>query len=79
MGDASYSMYLTHPFITQFFNKISDYLHASGVLSVVLILICCITVFATAQIIHRTAEIPLTNFARYLLGTRRLKPSASVA
>ena len=81
LGAASYSIYLTHFFVTQFVIKIVDRIHpaapaaifGSGVL-------CFALVVGVGVVMHRKVELPLSAFARRLLGGRsRPLPTAAIA
>lgn len=78
IGDASYSMYLTHPFVTQTFEKIGVRLHARGLLSCALMIGCVAAVLLTAQIVHRAVELPVINLVRRWWGGRRVPTSRPV-
>jgi exopolysaccharide production protein ExoZ len=74
-GDASYSLYLVHPFITQAFQKLFAVTRGGAALAALLILFCLITTLLAAQCVHFMIERPLTRWARGILGAVRLKPS----
>jgi peptidoglycan/LPS O-acetylase OafA/YrhL len=75
LGDASYSMYLTHPFVAQLFLKLFSGVASHGLGSVLLILLCLAAVMAVALAVHRWVELPLTRAARHLMG---IKPRPKV-
>jgi len=70
LGDASYSMYLTHPFVVQVFQKLFAGFASHGLFSLALILLCLVAVMAVALLVHRLVEVPLTRWARHLMGIR---------
>ncbi len=72
VGDASYVLYLSHPYIAQLFTKLTARLHPTGLLSIALILICLGLVVAAALALHAWLERPLWRLARRLLMTERL-------
>jgi len=79
VGDASYSMYLTHPFVTQTFEKICIRLQARGIASFFLMAGCVAAVLLTAQIIHRVVELPIVNMIRRWWSDRSTRASRQVA
>lgn len=70
LGDASYSMYLTHPFVVQVFQKLLSGLVTHGLFSLLLIALSIAAVMATALGVHKMVEVPLTRMVRHLLGIR---------
>jgi len=70
LGDASYSMYLTHPFVVQIFQKLLSGLVTHGLFSLLLIALSIGAVMATALAVHRMVEVPLTRMARHVMGIR---------
>jgi exopolysaccharide production protein ExoZ len=74
-GDASYSLYLIHPFITQAFQKLFVVTRGGAALAGLLIVACLVTTLLAAQFVHFMVERPLTRWARSILGTIRLKPA----
>lgn len=70
LGDASYSMYLTHPFVVQIFQKVFAHFATHALVSLALIAACVAAVAATALMVHRWVELPLTHAARQLMGIR---------
>ena len=76
IGNASYSIYLTHPFITQIFQKFGARFHTTGLASAALIIAGLITVCVVGYGFHIAVERPTTAFARRVLGARRLRPVA---
>jgi len=79
VGDASYSMYLTHPFVTQIFEKICVRLQAQGVAAVFLLVGCVAAVLLTAQIGHRVVELPVINMIRRWWSDRGGRAARQVA
>jgi exopolysaccharide production protein ExoZ len=71
LGAASYSIYLTHFFATQVITKIADHLGHPGILMVAGVLVAGFALVAVTGIaVHRAIELPLTAYARWLLGGR---------
>jgi exopolysaccharide production protein ExoZ len=69
LGDASYSIYLTHFFVTQTCVKLAERLQIkSGIFLVVMFLIALVGVGIVGVLTHLFIEKPLTNVARRLLG-----------
>ena len=69
LGDASYSIYLTHFFVTQTCVKFAERLQIkSGIFLVVMFLIALVGVGIVGVLTHLFIEKPLTNVARRLLG-----------
>jgi peptidoglycan/LPS O-acetylase OafA/YrhL len=75
VGDASYALYLSHPWVTQIFEKLGARFHATGLVSIGLIFLTFCTVIVLAYAIHKTIEAPLSRFARKCLVTKKLAPS----
>ena len=67
LGDASYSLYLTHPFATQAAKKAFPHLPASGASAWLTIGIACAAAVVLAMLSYRYLEKPGTRFARNLL------------
>jgi exopolysaccharide production protein ExoZ len=74
-GNASYSLYLVHPFITQAFQKLFVATRGGAALATLLIIVCLITTLLAAQFVHLMIERPMTRAVRNILGAVRLKPS----
>jgi peptidoglycan/LPS O-acetylase OafA/YrhL len=74
VGNASYSIYLTHPFITQMFQKLGVRLHTTGLASIALIVGALITACVVGYAFHVGVEKPLTAKLRRLMHARRLRP-----
>jgi exopolysaccharide production protein ExoZ len=73
LGDASYVLYLCHPFVTQAVQKFAMKLEPQGVVSVGLIGLTLILVCLLALAVHRWVEKPISDVARRLLLARSLK------
>jgi peptidoglycan/LPS O-acetylase OafA/YrhL len=73
LGAASYSMYLSHPFVTQVFQKAAVVLNAQGAVAAALLAMAVACVILVALLVHYFVEKPLTTGARRLVGARRLK------
>jgi len=71
IGDASYSLYLFHPYVLKVFNKVFHVFDAPGVLAYVMVPVsiglCC----AVAIAVYRLVELPLTRWLRVRLIDRR--------
>jgi len=74
VGDASYILYLSHPYVTQSVQKLAAQLNPTGALSVALIVGCFAVVIAVAIVLHRAVERPLSRWARRALFAQRLPP-----
>ena len=74
VGNASYILYLSHPFVTQSFQKIGEHLHSSGIKSAILIVLCCLAIICVALLLHHFIEKPLSRVAKQVLCARRLPP-----
>ncbi|MBF8780083.1 acyltransferase family protein [Pseudomonas fulva] len=74
LGDASYSLYLFHPYVLKVFNKVFHVFDAPGLLAYVMtpvsIGLCCLV----AICIYRLVELPMTQWLRVLFIDRR-KPA----
>jgi peptidoglycan/LPS O-acetylase OafA/YrhL len=64
VGDASYSLYLFHPYVIQLFTKMSGAFSGSGVLAyfmaVLVIVLCCVL----SVISYKYLERPITEYLR---------------
>ncbi len=84
LGDASYAIYLSHPFLTVAMLLLVARLPATPVVAVLTILITLLFAAVTGWLIHRYVERPLTTAARRLLlpgnaaARRWTGPSASL-
>ena len=71
IGDASYSLYLFHPYVLKVFNKIFHVFDTPGALAYVMtpvsIGLCCVV----AICIYRLVELPLTHWLRAIFIDRR--------
>lgn len=81
LGNASYSIYLTHPFVTQTLQKLGQRLAPSPALTLVLIAVTLLAVTALGIITHLLVERPLTRVVkklgdRLVAGERRPAPAA---
>jgi peptidoglycan/LPS O-acetylase OafA/YrhL len=68
LGDASYSMYLTHPFVVQTFQRLFASAGGNSLVSTLFIGLCLVAVMALALVVHRMIEVPLTRLARHVMG-----------
>ncbi|KIC26016.1 hypothetical protein GC1_14080 [Leisingera sp. ANG1] len=73
LGEASYSIYLTHFFVTQFFAKIIKGLDAGPGLALIAFAASIIAAAAAGVLFHKIVEAPVT---RSLSGTRSKKDKA---
>ncbi|MHC8319034.1 acyltransferase family protein [Pseudomonas sp. LB3P31] len=64
IGDASYSLYLFHPYVLKVFNKVFHVFDAPGALAYVMtpvsIILCCIVAVG----VYRLVELPMTHWLR---------------
>ena len=71
IGDASYSLYLFHPYVLKVFNKVFHVFDAPGPLAYLMtpvsIILCCIV----AIVIYRLVELPMTRWLRAMFIDRR--------
>ncbi|MBO9710388.1 MAG: acyltransferase [Caulobacter sp.] len=63
MGDASYALYLTHPFVVQAATKAAQKLHAES-LAPIAILVAVFSCCACAVATHRLIEVPILKLTR---------------
>ncbi len=75
LGDASYSIYLTHPFITQAAQKAGRSLGKSPALTVVAVAVVVAVVAAVGVVTHKRIEQPLITAAKRLIRGRSSVPS----
>ena len=73
LGDASYSMYLTHPFVTQAAQKAGKVIGLSPAVAAALALVTLVLVCVTGVFTHRWLEKPLTRLTKQLLSGYRLE------
>jgi exopolysaccharide production protein ExoZ len=64
LGNASYSLYLTHPFVTQAAQKAGKLLGLTPVVAVVLMAVTLVAVCVVGVITHLAIEKPLTRLAK---------------
>jgi len=64
LGNATYSIYLTHPFVTQAFQMMGEKVHATGSLSVALIAMTLFCVSVVGIAVHYFIENPLCSRAK---------------
>lgn len=62
LGDASYTLYLSHPFVLSLMGKVGLVLHLHGFSALVLLGCSIIAAMATAAIFYRTVEKPYLDF-----------------
>jgi len=74
LGNASYSIYLTHSFVTEATQKLAAKIEPGAVASSLLIVGTLLAVCVAGILVHRTLEQPLSTMARRLLKARRLNP-----
>lgn len=79
IGDASYSLYLFHPYVLKVFNKVFHVFDAPGVLAYVMtpvsIALCCIVAIG----IYRLVELPMTHWLRAMFIDRKKEANRSQA
>jgi exopolysaccharide production protein ExoZ len=66
LGDASYSIYLTHPFVTQATQKAGKWLGLNEPLACALILLTLVLVCVVGVLTHYLVERPLTKLSKRL-------------
>jgi exopolysaccharide production protein ExoZ len=71
IGDASYSLYLIHPFITQAATKAWQVGGGSPGLGMIVLPLAMVAATGAAIIVYRRVEVPLSKAARRLLNVRR--------
>ena len=74
LGDASYAIYLTHPFVTQIAQKLAVRIPAGKASALALIVITLVSVCLAGMLFWRLIERPLSGIARQVLTPRRLGP-----
>jgi len=74
LGNASYSIYLTHTFVTEATQKLAAKIQPGAFESSLLIAGALIGVCVAGILVHRSLEQPLSTMARRLLKARRLNP-----
>ena len=74
LGDASYVIYLSHPFVTQIGQAVGRKLETTGLASITLIVLTYAAVMLVGLVLHRWIEKPLSKTSRRLLATRPMKP-----
>ena len=70
-GNASYSIYLTHPFVTQIVQKIVGHMELNALVAVALIAVTLASVCVVGVMAHYILERPLSNALRRLVAARR--------
>lgn len=78
LGDASYSLYLTHPYVTELCGKIEARMHLHGAPSLILLVVGVSMAAFVAWIVFRFVETPITRIARSLLAGRNPSQANSV-
>ena len=74
VGNASYSIYLTHTFVTEAAQKIAAKVQPGAFASSLVVAGTLIAVCVVGILVHRALEQPLSTLARRLLKVRRLNP-----
>lgn len=77
LGDASYSIYLTHVFVTIAVTRVSVELGVSGVTAAAAFLVALFGVTALGLATHQWIEKPITLLARRLLRVRRTQDGSA--
>lgn len=75
IGDASYALYLSHPFVTQAAQKAGRMVDANAPVAVALIVAALIGACVFAVLLHKFVERPLSHWARRLLNGPSAKPA----
>lgn len=65
-GDASYSIYLSHPFVLAMFGKLYPYLHLPSGLAFVLVILSGLATVAVGMLIHIFLEKPVIEIGKRL-------------
>jgi exopolysaccharide production protein ExoZ len=73
VGDASYILYLSHPYITQVVQKLGLRIHATGLVSVALIVGCIALVVVVSLVLHAKVDRPLSRAVRRVLLVQRMQ------
>lgn len=71
IGEASYALYLTHPWVTQTVQRLAFMFHPTGILSLIFIFVAFVVAILMGVMIHLFIELRLTKFARTLLRLER--------
>ncbi len=74
IGNASYSIYLTQPFVTDLVQKVAARMGLARVGCLLLVVPILLAVCVVGIVFHRVLEQPLSAAARRLLRVRRLNP-----
>jgi exopolysaccharide production protein ExoZ len=77
LGNASYSIYLIHPFVTQLAQRLAAGMQPNGLTAFTLIAVTLVSVGMAGLTVHHLLERPLSNMLRRLLKARRLNPQAA--
>jgi peptidoglycan/LPS O-acetylase OafA/YrhL len=64
LGGASYSLYLTHPYIIQFFLKITNLFALGYIETVIISVVSIVAANIVAMIVYKYLEIPIQNYLR---------------
>lgn len=70
LGDASYSLYLTHPFAIRPMRNIWMALDGSALPFSLFVMLCLLAAIAAALVVYRWIERPITDVLRSPLGSR---------
>ena len=70
LGDASYSLYLTHPFAIRPMRNIWMALDGSALPFSLFVMLCLLAAIAAALVVYRWIERPITDVLRSRLGSR---------
>jgi exopolysaccharide production protein ExoZ len=74
IGNASYSIYVTQPFVTDLVQKVAAKMRLEAVGCLLLVVPLLVGVCLVGILVHRILEQPLSTAARRLLKVRRLNP-----
>lgn len=74
VGNASYSVYLSHPYVTEACTRLQNYLKPDGVVSLILVLCGFTAAVFGGWTVYRFIESPITNRARatFLMNSTRV-------
>jgi len=73
IGDSSYALYLSHPYVVIPIEKLAALFHPTGLFALAVALIAVTSSVVVAYAIHVWIERPISTFARRLLFARKLQ------
>ncbi len=77
LGDATYSIYLTHPFIAEAVQKITEPLHAGPIGAFGFLIVAMVISALVGIVVYKMVEVPLCGWAKRLLSAQRSKKAAA--